>query len=385
MIMKDNQQSTINNQPSPKVKMAIHKVDVNNFDTSIFWNAGRTLTHNMLINVIVGGRGSGKSFGAKEYVIDNFLKKKEQFGYIRRYKEDLRKPMEQFFKDIEYKYPDFEFKVDDGKFYIRMKSEDKNQKWTQDDVAGYGFTLSTADNRKSISYPYITTLIFDEFLLQQGNQRYLKDEPITLLNLYETIARPGTPHPRVVMFMLANAISITNPYFLFWKLKMPTNQDKNGKWIWKHPTRPILVEDVRNEKFIDVKKNTEFGQLVSGTKYADYSIENKFLLDDDTFIEKKTGAAKFYFSMIYKEYTLGCWIDRREGKLYISKDYDPSYVYTYAITMRDHSPNTMFIKSRHRYGHFKIFLENFKLGNVRFEDVNVKNLTYEIIQLCMSI
>ena len=49
-------------------------------DTSIFWSARRTLTHNMLVNVIVGNRGGGKSYGAKEWAIDNFIKRKEQFG-----------------------------------------------------------------------------------------------------------------------------------------------------------------------------------------------------------------------------------------------------------------------------------------------------------------
>ena len=237
-------------------------------DRSIFWSARRTLTHNMLINVIVGNRGGGKSYGAKQWCIDNFIKKKEQFGYVRRYKDDLKKPMEQFFKDIEWEYPDYEFKIDGDKFMIRMKTDIKT-KWTENDVAGYGFVLSTANNKKSISYPNITTLVFDEFLLEQGNQRYLPNEPEKLLNLYETIARPGTNHPRVIVFMLANAISITNPYFLYWNLQMPNKQDKNGKYIWKHPTRPILVEDVRNEKFIDKKKNTEFGALVEGTNYAE--------------------------------------------------------------------------------------------------------------------
>ena len=355
-----------------------------NFDTSIFWNPRRTLTHNMLINIIVGNRGGGKSFGAKEWAIDNFLKNKEQFGYIRRYKEDLRKPMEQFFKDIQYKYPDFEFKVDDGKFYIRLRPANEKEKWTEDDIAGYGFVLSTADNRKSIAYPNITTLIFDEFLLQQGNQRYLKDEPLTLLSLYETIARPGTNHPRVVLFMLANAISITNPYFLFWKLKMPTKQDKNGKWIWKHPTRPILVEDVRNERFIDVKRNTEFGQLVEGTKYSEYSIENKFLMDDDVFIERRTSNSRFYLSFIYKDNTLGVWVDYAEGLMYVSKTYDPTHPLKYAITMKDHSPNTLFIKNKHRKGHFKQFVDMYKQGCVRFEDMNIKNITYEVIQMCYS-
>ena len=49
-----------------------------------------TLILNIPINIIVGNRGGGKSYGAKLLAIDNFIKKKEQFGYIRRYKDDLK-------------------------------------------------------------------------------------------------------------------------------------------------------------------------------------------------------------------------------------------------------------------------------------------------------
>ena len=352
-------------------------------DTSIFWDIKRTLTHNVLINIIVGNRGGGKSFGFKELAIDNFIKKKEQFGYIRRYKDDLREPMIQFFKDIEYKYPDYEFKTDSKYFYIRLKTSNENEKWTEDDIAGYGFTLSTANNKKSISYPNITLLGFDEFLLEKGNQMYLPNEPEKLLNLYETIARPGTDHKRVILFMLANNITVTNPYFLYWNLQLPNKKDKNNKYIWKHPSRPILVEDVKNEGFIDNKKNTEFGKLVSGTRYGEFSIENKALVDDNTFIEKKTGNSRYWCTFIYKEVKLGVWVDYQEGKMYVSKDIDPSYPIIYSITMKDHSPNTLFLRDKSKAGKFKVFIENYKLGNVRFEDMNTKNITYEVIQLCM--
>ena len=348
----------------------------------MFWDIGRTLTHNVLFNVIVGNRGGGKSYGAKKRAIDNFIKKKEQFGYIRRYKDDLKKPMEQFFTDIVWEYPDYEFKVSGDKFYIRLKSEIKS-KWKESDVAGYGFVLSTASNKKSISYPDITMLIFDEFLIEKGNQKYLANEPEKLLNLYETVARPGTGHPRVILFMLANAISITNPYFLYWNLRMPSTADKNGKFIWKHPSKPILVEDVRNEKFIDAKRNTEFGQLVDGTAYAEYSIENKFLLDDDSFIEKKGYKARYYFTFIYKDRKFGVWADFNEGKLWVSEDVDPSFLLCFALTLKDHSPNTMLIQTRGRKGHMKVFTDAYKNGNVYFESMNIKNLCYEVIQMVM--
>ena len=110
---------------------------MDSIDTSMFWNLRRTLTHNKLFNVIVGNRGGGKSFGAKEWGIDNYIKKKEQFGYIRRYKEDLKKPMEQYFEDIKYKYPDYEFKTSGDKFYCRLKPEDPDEKWTDDNIFSF--------------------------------------------------------------------------------------------------------------------------------------------------------------------------------------------------------------------------------------------------------
>ena len=353
-------------------------------DKSIFWDIRRTLTHNALFNVIVGNRGGGKSYGWKELAVSNFIKKKEQFGYVRRYKDDLKEPLEQFFKDIAQEFPNHECMVKGNKVYIRRKvaEGEEDHGWTDDDIAGYGFTLSTANNRKSISYPDITIIGYDEFLLEEGNQKYLPGEVNKLLNLYETIARPGSGHKRVTLWLLGNAISITNPFFLYWDLRMPFACDKNDKWIWKHPTRSILVEDVKNEGFISAKENTEFGGIVAGTKYADYSIQNKFLLDDDTFIDRKSQNARHSFNFIYKDKKYGVWFDYSEGKMWVSESIDP-YGFTYSFTLKDHSPNTMLLKNKSQSYYLKQFIEGFKNGIVFFENMNIKNLCYEILKMTM--
>lgn len=363
-------------------------------DKSYFWNIDRTLTHNTLFNFIIGNRGGGKSYGCKEFVLNNFIKKHEQFGYIRRYKDDLLEPMKQFFKDVIREFPDYEYMIDGMKFYFRKKVdttgiEDKKEisellKWKESDICGYGFVLSTASNKKSISYPDITTLIFDEFLLDKGNQRYIKNEVTAFLNLYETVARPGSDHKRVIAFLLANSITVTNPYFLYFDLKMPIKKDKNNKWIWKHPTKSILVEDVRIEKFIEKKKNTEFGSIVSDTTYSDYSIENKMMYDNDTFIEKRDKGSQYFFTFTYKEFTFGAWVSYKLGKIWISKKVDKNYHYNYSITLDDHRPNMLLLKDRNRSGRFRVFLDNYKVGNVYFEDVQIKNICYEIIKTTLN-
>ena len=360
---------------------------------SKYWDIDRTLTHNALFYVIVGNRSAGKSYGCKKKGITNFIKKREQFIYTRRYEKDLKDSLPTFFNDIvkNNEFPGYEFKVDGTKLYCRLAVDEDHKKvaWTDDDICGYGVILSTADNKKSIAYPSVTMIIYDEFMLdsESSMQRYLKNEPRTLMNLYETVARPGTEHPRCVMFMLSNSISINNPYFLIWDLKMPdtSTPDKNNKYIWHHPTRSIVVENVRKEAMVEAKKQHEFYSITKGTGYDDFSIENTFINDDETFVEERASTAKPYFTFIYKGQKFGVWISMIEGLMWVSDKYDPGYPVTYSITMKDHKPNTMFLKSRRQAQHFNTFIQAYKDGLVRFESTLIKSMCYEVIKLTLSL
>lgn len=342
----------------------------NEVDTSIFYNGSRTLTHNCLFNFIVGARGAGKTFWFKKWAIEDFIKNEAQFVYVRRYDKEAKKSVKTFFDDIRFMFPEHELKVQGYQFFIDEK------------LAGYCIVLSTAKVEKSVSYPFVNKIGFDEFLIEKSNYRYLPDEVGSFLNLYETIARPGSGHCDVTVFFLANAITWTNPYFLYFKVKQPKKVDGNGKLIWKNGD--ILIEMTADENFIEAKKKTRFGKIIDGTAYGNYSINNQFLLDDNTFIEKKSSNARYYFTFRYKSMDFGVWADFIEGKMWVSKDIDPSFKLIYSLTLKDHEPNTMFIKSISRAGHFKVFLENYKLGNVYFENINIKNITYEVIRMTMT-
>ena len=145
-----------------------------------------------------------------------------------------------------------------------------------------------------------------------------------------------------------------------------------------------MFEDVKKEKFIEKKKNSEFGKLVEDTRYGEYSIENKFYLDDDSFIEKKSPKARYLFTYTYKDNSYGVWADFNEGKLWVSNDIDPYYPFNYALTLNDHKPNTLLINTRGKKGHFKTFTDAFKSGCVYFESQNIKNLTYEVIKMLIN-
>lgn len=252
----------------------------------MWWNPHKVLSHNCLYNFIVGNRGAGKTYGFKLWAIKSFLKNGKQFIYLRRYKTEF-KDFKNFFHDViaNNEFPDVEFEVKGLTLYINKK------------IAGYGVALSTAMTKKSTAYPEVDKICFDEFVIdsQGGLIRYLSNEVESFLEFYETVARL---RENCRVLFLSNAVSIVNPYFLYWNLR-------------PHPKRQftkvghMLIEFVKNEEFVEAKYQTKFGQIIKDTKYGKYAVENEFLKDNMNFIEKKTGDAKFDFSIDYNGNTYG--------------------------------------------------------------------------------
>jgi hypothetical protein len=324
----------------------------------MYYNICEALTHNKLINFVVSARGLGKTYSAKEWAIRDFLKNGSQFIYVRRFKEELKKPRKSFFDDIIEKFPDVTFKIDGDT--IKIDGE----------VAGNFLSLSTAKIQKSTPFPKVNKIIFDEFIIDSGYYHYLPDEVTNFLEMYWTIARDRDCR----VFFLSNAITITNPYFMYFNIKI-NNLEKRF-----HHFGDILVDLPRDLEHEEKMFNTRMGKIIKGTSYADYAITNKFLRDDDTFVEKKTGKARHYFTFKYKDKLYYIWVDWSEGKYFVSKDKDPYQELVFCLTQSDHSPNTMLLKGR-KDRMLSEFVENYKLGNVYFEDINIKNIFFEIIKL----
>ena len=326
----------------------------------MYYNYNKVISYNALLNILIGSRGVGKTFGASELVVKDFIKNGNEFVYLRRYKTELSKSMSKFFKALiqEEKFPDDKLEVKGNTFYIN------------DTVAGYGVTLSTAQQLKSSNFPKVKTIIFDEFLIESGQGHYLKNEVDIFLGLVETISRMRN----VRVFMLANAVTEANPYFLYFDLTLPYNND-----IRTFKDGLILLQYMNNPEYIEAKKKTRFGKLVSGTDYEDYAINNKFADNNSMFIEHKSGNSKFSFSFIYKDNRYGVWIDYNNSKIYVSNDFIENG-FVFATTTDDHKPNTLLYSIAKNYNCWNVFIKNYKLGNVYFENNKIKNLCKDIIK-----
>lgn len=237
-------------------------------------------------------------------------------------------------------------------------------------------TLSTAQDLKSSNFSKVTTIIFDEFIIEEGQKKYyLNNEVVIFLNLLETIGRMRD----IKVFMLANPANIyTNPYFLYFDLSLPFNND-----IKLFKDNLILLQYMKNEEYREEKRKTKFGKLISGTSFEDYAINNKCLNDNKNFIDKKQGTSKFNFAFIYNNETFGVWFDYSLGKIFVSNDYLKNSPYIFACTLKDHTPNTLLLNSIKKYHCWKSFIDNFALGNVRFENQKIKYICQDLIKHIM--
>ena len=234
--------------------------------------------------------------------------------------------------------------------------------------------LSIANILKSSTYNNVDTIIFDEFLIDKGNYHYLQNEVIQLLDVIETVARLRD----IRVIFLGNAISITNPYFTFFNLSLPYNsevkiakRDNNGNPL-------IVVYYAKNKKYREVKKASRFGQLIDGTEYGKYAIDNEFLRDSKSFIRKKSKQCKFYFILVINGKHYGVWCDYKDGMIYISNDYDPNCPVRFSINHNDHDENTLLIRTR-TSPFFKSIIEHYRLARLCFENQQIKNNVMEYL------
>lgn len=335
---------------------------------SVYYNFDKLFSYNFLLAFVIGERGVGKSFNAKVAVLKKFLKTGEQFIYLRRYKTELDSALATFWEDLQSNgyFTGLELKVKRKKMLTEFYCNGK--------VCGYALPLSTSNILKSTAFPLVKTIIFDEFMLDNGGTyRYLKNEVTMLLDVIETAGRLRD----IQVIFLGNALSVTNPYFAYFNLSLPYNSEfktfKDGL---------IVVNYIKNEAYREAKKNSKFGKLIDGTDYGRYAIENKMLRDNAHFLEKKPPDAKFYGVLIINGVPMGIW-DSKSGYIYMSEDYDPNTTHKFVFDYNDHTEQTIYSDARHNM-YLALCVRAYKYGMLRFENQKVKNNAVSLFNKCIS-
>ena len=172
--------------------------------------------HSVDIAFIYSGRNRGKSFdiSARAIMTAYYSDGKQTFGYVRRLDKEMKmSSIEQYFddkipfiKDVTSNKCDCVLAKSDG-IYLGLK-EVINNKVIKNPVLkiGYFFALNNYEQYKSLQYPTITTLIFEEVFT---NGRYINNEINALMSLISTVQRNKTDF---IAFLISNTVRRINPY-----------------------------------------------------------------------------------------------------------------------------------------------------------------------------
>lgn len=335
----------------------------------MYYNYDKLFSYNFLIAFVIGERGVGKTFGAKVAVLKKFLKTGEQFIYLRRYKTELDTSLATFWNDLQGNgfFEDYNLGVKKSKMLTTFTCNNK--------VCGYAIPLSTSNILKSTAFPKVSTIIFDEFLLDVGTAyRYLKNEVTMLLDVIETVARLRD----IKVILLGNAINVhSSPYFAYWGLELPY-----GSEFKTFHNGTILVNYIKNTEYRKAKKESRFGKLIDGTAYGRYAIDNEVLRENKNFIYKRPSASTFIGMLIINGMNIGIW-NGRDGYLYLSEKYDPNTTSKFALDYNDHTEHTIFTSVRENmYVH--MCLRGYKQGWLRFENQKIKAVATAVLNKCIS-
>lgn len=181
-----------------------------------YYSLKNILAKNAQYNIIFGERSNGKTYAVQKYALEDYVKHGNTLALIRRWKEDFRGKRAQHMFDaiVANNVP---AKLTNGKFntiiyrnnqwFLARKDEEKGDYIYDTQPFCFAFCLSDVEHDKSVSFPTVTTILFDEFLTRGY---YLNDEFVIFMNVLSTIIRQRN---NVKIFMLGNTVNKFCPYF----------------------------------------------------------------------------------------------------------------------------------------------------------------------------
>ena len=235
---------------------------------------------------IIGGRGTGKTYGALSYMLDNGRK----FMLMRRtgkqtdiIKNPNYSPFNAICEDRGYKVTTVSDGENLGAVY---KCEIERGK-----AVPYGApignicALSTVSNIRGFDGSDTEFLIFDEFI-KTAQEKPIRNEAEALANVYETINRNRelNGRPPLTAIMLSNSNELSNDYFMqFGLVKKYIEMRKAGQEILVLPERGCLLVDIQKSGISELKSQTALYKLTGAdSAIARMALSNEFVSDDMT-------------------------------------------------------------------------------------------------------
>lgn len=310
------------------------------------------------INIIIGGRGIGKTYSAISYIINTG----KPFIYLRNTDVQMKEcltafgnPFKRWNKDHNR---DIFFKSERSHSLIYDADREDGQ------PIGYGLALSTFENLRGVDLSDVEYVLFDEFI-EKRSLSFKQFE--CFISFYETVNRNREllGEQPLCCILLSNSQKLGNPILSGYNL-IPTIEQmiRTGQ---KEYRRGALYLSLPLSNVSDLKRETANYTLINGTKIADEALNNAFAFDSFYGVKRRN----------ISEYIAILQID----DIYVYKHKSTGRLYACSIqaqnipTFSSRDNLTAFLRA---YG-FKI-LDAASKGKIDYSDFVIKSKLLEIIQ-----
>lgn len=321
----------------------------------MYLNRNNVLSYNASLNFIVLKRGYGKSWGFKDLSISDFIKSGAKTVWLRRYKPELRKAITKFLPDIIGNYKDHKLEMKGKALFVDGK-----------ECISF-FTLSEAQDLKSMSFEGYKYLVFDEFIVEGGAKRYLPDECDVFCSLLSTVFRDRP----IKAFLLGNKVKAVTPYNIYFNLP---NFD-GVKYI---ADRKTLVYARDNDGVIEENYiKSDLNKVLTGTKYYDYNMLNETLNDNSAFVEKRPKDLKTNLVLNISGVDVGLFFDTNSSKIYFDTKCDKTIRAKYSLNKDNMAESYMLLSKQ--FPMAKLIKNAYVNGRVFFNDIRTKTVVQELL------
>lgn len=233
--------------------------------------------------IAVGGRGTGKTFGALQTSVEDKIK----FAFMRRSQVQLDiinkpefSPMKPVCRKMGWNITTASIARGLTGYYF-FEVEDERPKLLGGPI-GYNIALSTVANIRGFDASEIDLIIYDEAIPERG-EKPLAKEYEKLMNCYETLNRnrelEGKPPMKLIC--LANANAQTAPILEGLRLvDVLDRMDRRGQSLYVDDSRGLAMVKLRDSKISQAKADTALYRLTKGTEFSQMAIENNFAYED---------------------------------------------------------------------------------------------------------
>lgn len=340
-----------------------HKIILEESDR---YSLHKVLTYNAMWNFIIGARGLGKTFDAVRHGIREAIKYGNEFIYLRRTDVE-QKSKDTFFANTAPFFKEYNFRVNGVRGEFQKTTEDEKSWHT----CCYFVALSQAGGKKSIPYPKVTSIIFDEVF--PDNLTFLRNEVTAFEEFYNTVDRY---RDETRVFFLANAVVQANPYWSAFKINLD-DQKKKQTQIKTYCDGFISVELADYGGFSAKVANSRLGQFLTkyDKDYAEYAIQNKFRDDSNTLLTDMPENAAYGYTLETETYgSFGIWSELIDGTtiLIVSRKVKKTQAYPqFTLDYRKVSEHVIFLKRTDTI--LAKLTRTYRTGSVYFDSAQAKS------------